>query len=552
MEITIQHFSSGNAILNGPSEIGHMNITLSRIGIDGEMQSITIGSNVDHSFSQSIADAYEIDPSSLSIWETFLHESGDYYIHETLTASFTSQGGVLQVEPIDTFAIDYPRASKTVEVSSEFAEEFNETFDYFTSIAASGQIPSDWDLFGFHQDGLNCAEFVANISQSIGISVLDHFSYDNLVSSIAGDQLFQNAVQQTMLDEGLGLTEIGLYSNAIEDTVRLISRGRQTGVVTETELEALIHEHKTLMGIGVRLGDLRSTMFQYAIENDLVGECFLAATPISLPDGSARPIERIRPGDEVLSYDATGALVPARVTRTFQKQAKHILDFHGTMVTPGHVYYCSEGRFAGQHVPLLDILRSDGGIQTQEGVNLRASTQAEIGSPLDQMIAVVAGERTGDGQAQVVEEGQIRLGTRYILEDGHDISIAELIAAAGGRVTKDGLIAQVGAEPAPFHWPFSARLPKPEDYVLQRSALTLNEIYQVSEWEQQPRMPTPVMGDLGPVEPVGETVLQAMPPNVPPALEGGDRAPRMTAAQTRAHHAKRRRKARDSGSATRH
>lgn len=88
--------------------------------------------------------------------------------------------------------------------------------------------------------------------------------------------------------------------------------------------------------------------------------------------------------------------------------------------------------------------------------------------------------------------------------------------------------------------------------MLQRSALTLNEIYQVSEWEQPPRMPTPVMGDLGPVEPVSETVLQAMPPNVPPALEGGDRAPRMNAAQKRAHQTKRRRKARGSGGATRH
>lgn len=245
--------------------------------------------------------------------------------------------------------------------------------------------------------------------------------------------------------EGHSMTSL---VDAFQDGRIPMSAAQWGAIVAEQLRSGELQPHEIVGFLGVDHA-IRDTVLQAM--RDSGTECFLASTPIALPDGSARPIEQIHVGDEVLSYNATGALVAARVTRTLQKQVKHILDFHGTMVTPGHVYFCSEGKFAGQHVPLIDILRSDGGIQTQEGVNLRASTKAEIGSPLDQMIAVIAGERTGDGRAQVAEEGHIRLGTRYILEDGHDISIAELIAGAGGRVTEDGLIAQDGAEPAPFH-----------------------------------------------------------------------------------------------------
>ncbi|MCA3501434.1 MAG: hypothetical protein IOC98_15650, partial [Rhodobacter sp.] len=50
---------------------------------------------------------------------------------------------------------------------------------------------------------------------------------------------------------------------------------------------------------------------------ELIERCFLPHTPITLADGTTKPIAAIRPGDMVLSPDKTGALVPARVTRTF-------------------------------------------------------------------------------------------------------------------------------------------------------------------------------------------------------------------------------------------
>ncbi|MFV0334081.1 MAG: hypothetical protein ACK5JR_08440 [Tropicimonas sp.] len=52
-----------------------------------------------------------------------------------------------------------------------------------------------------------------------------------------------------------------------------------------------------------------------------------------------KPIELIRVGDIVVSFDENDNLVPGPVTRTFENSAKILLKFHGTRVTPGHVYY---------------------------------------------------------------------------------------------------------------------------------------------------------------------------------------------------------------------
>ncbi|MCA3479647.1 MAG: hypothetical protein IOD00_03275, partial [Rhodobacter sp.] len=102
--------------------------------------------------------------------------------------------------------------------------------------------------------------------------------------------------------------------------------------------------------------------------------CFLPHTLILLADGTTKPIAAIRPGDMVLSPDKTGTLEPARVTRTFVNDVAHVLDFHGTGVTPGHGFLCGAGRFKGRHVPRIDILRDDGAVVRQDGSLMRAST----------------------------------------------------------------------------------------------------------------------------------------------------------------------------------
>ncbi|MEM1275788.1 MAG: Hint domain-containing protein [Pseudomonadota bacterium] len=287
---------------------------------------------------------------------------------------------------------------------------------------------------------------------------------------------------------------------------------------------------------------LNSKVFEAPDDGAGIDRCFLAGTKISMWDGTKKPIEEITPQDEVVSYDKNGNLVPGKVTRVFQNQAKHVLDVFGLHVTPGHVTFCGDGEFEGQHVPIIDILRSDGALVRENGQKVRACTNEPLGTPKDNFVWAITGDKQPDGSVKVRDRGRIRLGTRYITEDGYDVSVADLIFGADTMVSPDGLVIQkVGGQGVPFYWPFTAMLPKPEDYILRRSALMLNEIYQAAEWEAvQPQMPPPVMGDLGPMPPANDATLQAMSQNVPLSIQGSSSKPAMNRKQRKAHGAKQR------------
>ena len=277
--------------------------------------------------------------------------------------------------------------------------------------------------------------------------------------------------------------------------------------------------------------------------------CFLAGTDIDLWDGTKKAIEEITPDDWVTSYDKDGELVPGRVTRVFQNRSKHILDMFGLMITPGHVTLCGDGPFNGRYVPVIDILRSDGALVRKDGSKVRAGTGVPLGDSGDTYVWAITGVTTEEG-TRVRDKGKIRLGTRFITDDGRDICVADLIAAAGGAVTDDGLIQKDGGEKMPFLWTFTEMLPKPEDYILQRSALHLDEIYQAGEWESaQPQVPAPVRGDLGPVQKSPESVLQAAPPNIPLSMRNSPDQPVMTQKQRETLEARRRKAGKPSGTA---
>ncbi len=98
-------------------------------------------------------------------------------------------------------------------------------------------------------------------------------------------------------------------------------------------------------------------------------------------------------------------------------------------------------------------------------------------------------------------------------------SLDDLIQAGGGTVTEEGLI-RIGIQQMPFHWTFSAALPKPEDYILERSGTTVEDIYKAAEWEShRPHMPPPMVRDGGPVQPLSHTSLSMMPRNTPLASQ---------------------------------
>ena len=271
------------------------------------------------------------------------------------------------------------------------------------------------------------------------------------------------------------------FQNAFSENVE-----SQIGTVLDFDLEFV----GAVINTVIASGDFASLRTVFNILGP--GECFLAGTPISLWGQTTKPIEEIIPGDEVTSYDAAGNLIPGKVTRIFRNQAKHILDVFGLHVTPGHVTFCGDGKFDSQHVPMIDILRSDGALVKEDGTKVRACTNEPLGSAKDQMIWAITGDRLADGRLKIRDRGQIRLGTRFITDDGYEVSVADLIHGAGAVVTPDGLIQQGKGQGVPFLWTFSKMLPKPEDYILQRSVLTLNDIYHAAEWEAvPPQMPLP-------------------------------------------------------------
>ena len=232
-----------------------------------------------------------------------------------------------------------------------------------------------------------------------------------------------------------------------------------------------------------------------------------------------KPIELIAVGDIVVSFDDNDNLVPGPVTRTFQNNAKILLDFHGTRVTPGHVYYRPDSKKSYKYETLIDVLRDDGVIKHQDGTLIRAATNAPVDSPRDGFVRAVAGKRKADGTFVQTDEGRIRLGTRFLVGAGEErksFAVGDLIERNGGVVGPDELI-HVGYNPGvPFTWDFADTLPKPEDFVLACSGTTLEDVYKAAEWESQgPRLPAPMVLDRGPVQPLKGAALSAMPRNEP-------------------------------------
>ena len=281
-------------------------------------------------------------------------------------------------------------------------------------------------------------------------------------------------------------------------------------------------------------------------------KCFLAGTPIDMWDGTQKPIEYIKPGDVVLSYDADGTLKPGKVKRTFENRVRHVLDVHGLMVTPGHATLCGDGKFKGRHVPMIDILRSDGALVAKNGSLIRAATNCPVGSMGDRKVPAVAVRREADGSVSVSDRGEIRLGTRFITADGADLSVLDLISSMGAAINQDGYLqgGPFGTNQSLFVWEHSDFLPKPEDYILQRSQLTLVDIYEADEWENVvgPQLSPPFAGEAGPSYARPQGSLQApgwddgRPPNVPLSMRGSPNQPTMSRKQRRAFEAKQRKR----------
>lgn len=202
--------------------------------------------------------------------------------------------------------------------------------------------------------------------------------------------------------------------------------------VNESALIVFVDENGVETRVLLSEGDREFLKKEFTGDADSDIHCFLAGTQISMWDGTRKPIEDIRPGDWVLSFDENGNRVPGRVKRTFQNESKYILDYFGTFVTPGHVYRVVDGPSQGQYMPLIEILRSDAAIVTENGTLLRAATRCEVGSIGDRFVWAVLGEKESNGQVRITDKARLRIGSRVVLADGKTIRFTTSSPLAAG------------------------------------------------------------------------------------------------------------------------
>ena len=105
-------------------------------------------------------------------------------------------------------------------------------------------------------------------------------------------------------------------------------------------------------------------------------QCLVAGTPITMADGTQRPIEEVRPGDEVRSSHGRGRFVGARVTRVHHSTAADgiaIVTASGRRLvsTPEHIHFA--GYRPGTTLPLFLTY-----VMRRAGVGFRVGTTRTI------------------------------------------------------------------------------------------------------------------------------------------------------------------------------
>ena len=212
--------------------------------------------------------------------------------------------------------------------------------------------------------------------------------------------------------------------------------------------------------------------------------CFLAGTPILMADGQEKPIEDIRVGDLVMSFDPSadqgrGALVPKPVSRTFQNVTRSIIDLRGLHMTPGHVCLTDDGRFE----TIAEILLRDGILVQADGTRIRARTGAKLGSMEDTPVLIAyPDEKTGK---EIFVRARAGIPCRLVRErDGtkRHLSLALMLRAYHQTLTPEGLILSPdGSLGEATDWPEEST-PMDEDYRRNWVIQTADGKPYVPEW----------------------------------------------------------------------
>jgi hypothetical protein len=96
------------------------------------------------------------------------------------------------------------------------------------------------------------------------------------------------------------------------------------------------------------------------------GGCFLAGTPIALADGSTKPVEAIRQGDQVLAYSESGGVEAAHVVAIHAPRAvDHYFVINGGIRITATQPVLSRGKWVlAEDLKIGDVVTSQNGLDT--------------------------------------------------------------------------------------------------------------------------------------------------------------------------------------------
>ena len=123
----------------------------------------------------------------------------------------------------------------------------------------------------------------------------------------------------------------------------LVDEYQDTNVIQYLWLRLLAQGHKNICCVG---------------DDD---QCLAAGTPVTMADGSQRPIETVQKGDDVLACYGNGEFRPARVTDTFARHRQRssirvrLADGRELVSTPEHVHFARDPSQKGQPDPSPEI-----------------------------------------------------------------------------------------------------------------------------------------------------------------------------------------------------
>ncbi|OBQ04217.1 LamG-like jellyroll fold domain-containing protein [Anabaena sp. AL09] len=121
-----------------------------------------------------------------------------------------------------------------------------------------------------------------------------------------------------------------------------IIKDKRTGEILQTvevyDSDSEISIYKYYDNQGKKISEIKS-------KEPLHPFCFMAKTPILMSDGTYKPIEQIKIGDEVLAFDGLGKLQPRKVTHTFITPDQEVVQLGNIKVTLGHHFLQPDGSF---------------------------------------------------------------------------------------------------------------------------------------------------------------------------------------------------------------